>query len=426
MKTETRLGAWGSGRAATWLLLAFCLGPVRGGVDLGLPEKSPAALGLSAARLERVPAMLLREIDARHYAGAVWLVARDGAVASHGAIGWSDVAAHAVMTEDTMFRVFSMTKIVTTVTVLTLVEEGRLNLDDPVERYVPALAHRQVLTGGTAEAPQFEPANGPITIRQLLTHTSGLTYDIFAAEPLKTIWAKSEMWHSQSLKEFVSKVAALPLAHQPGARWTYGVNMDVLGAVVEAVTGQDLETAMHERIFRPLHMTHTTFREDDYVRSHLATIHHRTPAGTLEKDEGMTGLGTLAFPSGGGGLFSTLHDYARFGQMLVNGGELDGARVLGRLTGQMMATNQIAHLGPGDPWRPAAFGFGVRVRPADEHAAKAIGSPGEFGWDGLATTSVSMNPRERMLLLVLLQHAPWNEDGIFEKFEDTVYQAVEK
>lgn len=426
MKTRASFCARGPGRAAAILVLALCLGTVRAGVDLGLPEKSPAALGLSATRLERVPAMLQREIDARHYAGAVWLIARDGAVASHGAIGWSDVATHTPMTEHTVFRIFSMTKIVTTVTVLTLVEEGRINLDDPVERYLPELAKRQVLTGGTADAPQLEAATGPITIRQLLTHTSGLTYDVFAAEPLKTIWVRAELWHSQSLKEFVRKVAALPLAHQPGARWTYGVNMDVLGAVVEAVTGQDLETAMRQRLFQPLHMTHTTFREDDYVRSHLATIHHRTPAGVLEKDNSMTDLGTLAFPSGGGGLFSTLHDYARFGQMLVNGGELGGVRVLGRLTVQMMTTNQIAHLGSGDRWTPVAFGFGVRIRPADEHAAKAIGSTGEFGWDGLATTYVSMNPKERMLIMVLLQHAPWDEDGIFERFENTAYQAVEK
>jgi CubicO group peptidase (beta-lactamase class C family) len=413
-------------KITAWSLLVLGAGAAQAGTNLGLPEKSPAAVGFSAARLERVPAMLHREIDAQHYAGAVWLVARDGAVAAHGAVGWSDVATHTAISEDTVFRIFSMTKIVTTVTVLTLVEEGRINLDDPVELYLPELAKRQVLVGGTAEAPQLEPAAGPITIRQLLTHTSGLTYDIFAAEPLRTIWLKSEMWRSRSLQEFVGKVAALPLAHQPGARWTYGVNMDILGAVIEKVTGQDLETAMRERIFQPLGMTSTTFRPGPDMLSRLATIHHRTAAGGLEKDDGLTGLGTLGFLSGGGGLFSTLHDYARFGQMLLNGGELDGVRVLGRLTVQLMATNQIAYLPAGDIWTPPAFGFGVRVRPEDPHRAKAIGSPGEFGWDGLATTYVSMNPKERMLIIVLLQHAPWDEGGIFEKFENTVYQAVER
>jgi CubicO group peptidase (beta-lactamase class C family) len=413
-------------RIAGLLLLGLAARQVQAVPDLGLPEKTPAALGFSASRLERVPQMLRREIDARHYAGAVWLVARNGAVASHGAVGWSDAASRTPMTEDAEFRIFSMTKIVTTVTVLTLVEEGRINLEDPVERYLPELAKRQVLTGGTAEAPQLEPANGPITIRQLLTHTSGLTYDLFAPEPLRSIWQKADMWRARSLQEFVAKVATLPLAHQPGARWTYGVNMDILGAVIEKVTGQDLETAMRERIFQPLRMTRTTFRLDDAVAAHLATIHHRTAAGGLEKDDGLTKLGTLDFASGGGGLFSTMHDYSRFGQMLVNGGELDGARVLGRMTVQMMATNQIGQMAGTDKWTPAGFGFGVRVRPADEHLARALGSTGDFGWDGIATTYVSMNPKERMLILVFLQHSPWDEDGIFEKFENTAYQALER
>jgi len=411
---------------AVLLLLGLGAGLAQAGPDPGLPEKSPAALGFSPSRLERVPQMLRREIEAQHYAGAVWLVARDGAVASHGAVGWSDVATRAPMTEDAEFRVFSMTKIVTTVAVLTLVEEGRVNLDDPVERYLPELAKRQVLVGGTAEAPQLEPANGPISIRQLLTHTSGLTYDLFASEPLRSIWQKADLWRAHSLQEFVAKVATLPLAHQPGARWTYGVNMDILGAVVERVTGQDLETAMRERIFQPLRMTHTTFRLEAAVAAHLATIHHRTPGGGLEKDDGLTKLGTIEFPSGGGGLFSTMHDYARFGQMLVNGGELDGVRVLGRLTVQMMTTDQIGQLASADKWTPSGFGLGVRVRPADRYAARALGSPGDFGWDGIATTYVSMSPRERMLILVLLQHSPWDEDGIFEKFENTAYQALEK
>jgi CubicO group peptidase (beta-lactamase class C family) len=319
-----------------------------------------------------------------------------------------------------------MTKVVTTVTVLTLLEEGRLNLDDPVERYLPELANRQVLVGGTADTPQLVPASGPITIRELLTHTSGLTYDIFAAEPLKTIWTRADLSHSKTLREFVGKLAKLPLAHQPGARWTYGVNMDVLGAVVEVVTGKDFETAMRERVLQPLGMTHTTFRPDDKALAQLATIEHRTTDGKLEKDDYWTSLGTVEFPSGGSGLFSTLHDYARFGQMLLNGGELDGVRVLGRKTVEMMSTDEIARVKPGSIWTPPEFGFGVRVRPEDARTAGALGSPGEFGWDGAATTFVSMDPKEHVLLLLLMQHVPWNEGGIFEKFEDTAYQALGK
>ena len=394
--------------------------------DLGLPEKSPAALGFSAARLERIPGLLQREITAQHYAGAVWLVARDGAIVSHGALGWGDAPGQVAMTEDAVFKIFSMTKIVTTVTALTLLEEGKINLDDPVEKYLPELAKRQVLVGGTPEAPQLEPAKGPITIRHLLTQTSGIPYDIFATGTLRTLWSNAGLWQSRTLKEFVTKVAALPLAHQPGTRWTYGVNTDLLGAVIEVVTGQDLETAMRERVLAPLGMTHTTFRPDPALLARLAKIHHRTAAGPLAADESTNQVGNTAFPSGGGGLYSTLHDYARFGQMLLNGGQLGGVRILGRKTVEMMTSNQVMHLDMNRPGVPAGFGFGVKVRPVDAHAAGSLGATGEFGWNGLATTYVSMNPQDHVLLLMLMQHAPWNEDAIFDKFANTAYQALEK
>ena len=413
-------------RCTLLLLLAFLMLALAGrSADLGLPEKSPAAEGFSAARLDRIPAMLQREIDAQHYAGAAWLVARDGAVVAHGAAGWRDVTTHVAMTEDSEFRIFSMTKLITTVTALTLLEEGRINLEDPVERYLPELANRQVLVGGTAESPQLEPAKGPITIRHLLTQTSGIPYDIFAAGTLRTIWTAAGLWESHSLKEFVGKVAKLPLAHQPGARWTYGVNTDILGAVIEVVTGQDLQAAMQARVLGPLGMKQTTFRPDAALLARLAMIHHRTPAGTLELDQYWGQVGEPNFLSGGGGLFSNLHDYVRFAQMLLNGGELDGVRILGRKTVELMTSNQIAHLDTTLAWTPPAFGFGVRIRPSQNQAG-ALGSIGEFGWDGACTTYVSIDPKERMVLLVLLQHAPYNEGGIFQRYSNTVYQALEK
>jgi len=391
----------------------------------GLPLQENAAddLGLSAQRLEQVPALLKREIDAKRYAGVVWLVARDGAIASHGALGLADVASAKPMTEDTVFRIFSMSKIVTTVTLLTLVEEGRLLLDDPVERYLPELANRQVLVGGTADAPQLEPAKGSITIRHLLTHTSGLPYDLFAEGTAQEIWTRAEIWAAPTLKDFVRRVASLPLVHQPGEKWTYGVNTDILGAVIEAVTGQDLETAMRERVLKPLRMTETTFRPDAALSARVATIHHRTPNG-LERDDAAMQFGTLAFPSGGGGLFSTLHDYTRFAQMLLNRGELDDVRVLGRKTVEMMTSDQTSHIPPGIVWAPPSFGLGVRIR--QNGPAASFGTVGMFGWDGYATTYVSMDPKEGLLLIALFQHVPFNEDSIFEKFTNVVYQTLEE
>ena len=403
-------------------LLGFCVLPAH--AETGLPEKAPDELGFSALRLARLPAFLHREIDAQHYAGVVWLVAREGGVVSHGAIGLRDVAAKQPMTEDTVFRIYSMSKIVTTVTALTLIEEGRLNLDDPVSRYLPEFAHAQVLVGGTANTPQLAPVERPITIRHLLTQTSGLPYEFFAGEPLKSLWVRAGIWHAPTLKEFVARAAQCPLAHQPGARWTYGISTDILGAVIEAVTGQDLETAMRERVFAPLGMNSTTFHPDAALQSRLATIYRRAPAGGLEPDRTWSVLSPLPFPSGGGGLFSTLHDYARFGQMLLNGGELDGQRVLGRKTVETMSSNQIAYLGRGDQWTPEGFGFGVRVRQADSARESALGSPGEFGWEGICTTYVSIDPKEHVLLVALLQHVPYDEDHIFEKFATTAYQAL--
>jgi CubicO group peptidase (beta-lactamase class C family) len=262
-------------------------------------------------------------------------------------------------------------------------------------------------------------------MRQLLTQTSGLPYDLFAKGTLREIWLRANLWQSGSLSEFVNKVAALPLAHQPGAHWTYGVNTDILGAVIQVIAGRDLETVMRERVLAPLGMVHTSFRPDAATLARLAAIHHRTADGRITTDQaGRQGV-VLQFPSGGGGLFSNLHDYARFAQMLLNGGELNGTRILGRKTVELMTTNAIVQLPPPlSPTAPWAFGFGVRIRTNLDPRLRTLGSPGEFGWEGLATTYVSMDPQEQVLLLLLIQHAPQNEDSIVERFSTSAYQAL--
>jgi CubicO group peptidase (beta-lactamase class C family) len=329
------------------------------------------------------------------------------------------------MTEESEIHIFSMSKLVTTVTALTLVEENRLSLADPVEKFFPELANRQVLVGGTAEAPQLEPAKRSITIRDLLTQTSGLTYDLFARGPLGVLWQRADLDSSPDLTEFVRRLATLPLAHQPGTHWTYGVNTDLLGAIIERVYGQDLETAMRERVLGPLGMTHTTFRPNAGQAAQLAVIYHRTPAGGLEPDAQYNTRAARSYASGGGGLVSTLHDYTRFAQMLLAGGTLDGTRILGRKTVEMMSTDQIGSVVPlPGGFGPRAFGFGVRVRLPNDPDMMALGSVGAFGWDGAATTFVTIDPKERLVAIALLQHRPWNESGIFEKFQNAVYQAL--
>ena len=399
---------------------------------LGLPGESPAALGFAPKGLDRVEKFIRGEIDAKHYAGAVWLVARDGKIAAHGASGLRDVEGNLPMTEDTIFRIFSMTKPVTVVAAMTLIEEGRLTLDDPVARYLPALAKPQVFVGGTAEAPQLVAADRPITIRHLLTHTSGYPYDVFAPQPLKTIWDRAGLGESATYDAFVAKVAQLPLLHQPGKRWTYGINVDLLAAVVIKITGQPLGEVMRTRIFAPLRMNDTAFRVPTAELPRLAKAYRRNDVGgfTVENpvrrlvhDRG--GVRSGMFDEGGGGLFSTVGDYARFAQMLLNGGELDGVRVLGRKSVELMSRNHVTHLPPtDDPWTPAGFGFGVSVQFESAFTAGGLGSPGHYGWQGYATTYFTVDPRERMIALLLVQHQPYNENGLFERFANTVYGAL--
>lgn len=394
---------------------------------LGLPAAPSAeAVGFSSARLARVTAYMQGAVAAGEYAGATWLVARDGQLVTHGAVGWSDVAAHAAMTEDTAFAIASMTKIVTTVTVLSLLEEGRFNLDDPVALWLPALANMQVLTGGTAAEPGLVPTARPITIRHLLTHTSGLTYGFFEPEPLHTLYRHDELNTAQSFDEFIATLRTFPLKFQPGDGWTYGLSMDVLGAFVEKLTGRPLEQVMRERIFLPLGMTRTGFRPPEGTP--LAKLHRRDESGKLVAIPSFIAPARGTFVEAGGGLYSTLHDYAHFAQMLLNGGELDGARILGRKTVELMRSNHVEYLNPRpqNRWVPPGFGFGVRVRRDRADEFESLGSPGQFGWEGILTSYVSIDPRERMFLLLMLQHQPYDEGGVFEKFANTVYQALEK
>lgn len=397
------------------------------GSPLGLPAARPEAVGFSSERLARVEQYLRGEVGAGRYAGAAWLAARDGKVVTHGALGQRDLGQRLPFTEETPVRIYSMTKVITCVVVLALFEEGRFNLNDPIGKYLPELAKMKVMTGGAAEAPELVAAKRAISIRHLLTHTSGLGYDLLGAnKELREIYLRANLWRGPAnLQEFAAKVGQLPLHHHPGDSWTYGINMDVLGAFVERITGKSFEDVLRERIFGPLGMTATTFRPSAAQLAALAKVYRRGKTGGLEPEK-MFGLdfNETAIPTGGAGLISTLHDYARFAQMLLNGGELDGARVLGRKTVELMASNQIAALTPRPAGAPAGFGFGVQVGVASADTAAGLYSPGQFGWGGAAGTHVIIDPRERLFALLLLQHSPGSEDGIQQKFCNTVYQAL--
>lgn len=377
-------------------------------------------------------ARLREAVDAGKYSGYVVLLARDGQIADWRAHGWQDVAARTPLQKDAIVRIFSMSKIVTSVAVLQLLEEGRLKLDDPAEKYLPALANRMVVTGGTPNAPVLVPAQRPFTLRDLLTHTAGYYYDeAWSADALPMeLMQREKIWEAASLDEFVTRVAKLPLHEQPGTRYRYGISTDLLGAVIEKVSGQRLDAFFRERVFEPLGMEDTDFWVPADKQSRLATIYQRDESGKLVPSAWANANSVGAnggLLSGGGGLYSTAADYARFAQMLLNGGELEGRRILGRKTVELMTQDHLRHLADPHPFGARSMGFGLGVRVLTELGeSPTLGSPGAFGWDGAATTNVQIDPHERTVAILLLQHVPFNQDDIIATFTNTYYSALEE
>ena len=380
-------------------------------------------------RLEKMHAMVKQYIDEGKHAGAVTLVARNGKIADVATFGYRDLEAKTPMTPDTIFRIYSMSKNITSVAALMLLEEARFTLDDPVTDYIPELRNLKIVNVG--EQGDFVRPKRLITIRHLLTHTAGFTYDFSAPDQLKTHWAKADIWNENvDFKEFIRRISFVPLAHQPGERHTYGVNTDVLGYLVQVVSGKPLEQFMQERIFGPLKMVDTGFDVPPEKMNRLAKLYENGPDKAL-RPVAKPPYGTYAevgkgFASGGGGLFSTANDYFRFGQMLLNGGTLDGKRILSRKTVELMTMNQLVFLErPAlDPRGADGFGFGGSVR-LDVAKGGVLGSVGQFGWSGAATTTFIMDPKEQMIAIFMAQHLPFNQHGIFAKFSTLVYASLE-
>jgi CubicO group peptidase (beta-lactamase class C family) len=386
-----------------------------------LPTADPVTLGFSPDRLEKMHDNLRRIVDEGRASGYVTLLARDGRILDWRAHGWRDIEARAPMERDTIMRIHSMTKLVTATAVLALVEDGKLQLDDRVEQYLPELKDRQVMVGGSAENPSLVKAESAVTIRQLLCHTSGYIYDFGGKTPLERLYEKAKIWEASSLSDFVTRVAALPLSHQPGEEFRYGISIDILGAVVEKVSQQRFERFIEERITAPLRMTDTSFDVPPHKRTRLAKIYKKGEGGRLV--EVPDAAGTLA--SGGGGLFSTTADYARFAQMLLNGGRLDGARILSRKTVELMTQNQLSGLKtPHHAYNESrGFGLGPEVM-IDLSRSPTLGSLGQFGWYGVATTYCQIDPKERLVALAFFQHRPMNEPGVFNLFANGYYSAL--
>jgi len=397
---------------------------------------TPASVGISTERLNRLHAGMQGFVDRKEAGGIVTLIARDGKVVDVTAVGFQDVAGKTPMRTDTLFRIASMTKPVTSVAVMMLYEEGKLLLTDPVSKFIPAFKSSRVLEGA-AEAPVA--ARRGINLRDLLTHRSGITYGFINGGPVGGGYRKNGVTDGltvtdMTLAEAIDKLAAEPLIAQPGAAWNYSLATDVLGRVVEVASGMPFQVFMRERIFKPLRMADTDFVVPEAKWSRLATVYSPDGAGGIRPMTDPESFGnTVMSPnasykegktyfSGGAGLVSTVRDYARFGQMLLNGGALDGARLLGPKTIELMTASHTADLpGSGLLGGGAQFGLGFRVV-TDVGATQTLGSNGIYGWSGIYGTNFWVDPKERLVAIVMVQRYPGSQ--VAAAFTPLVYQAL--
>ncbi len=393
-----------------------------------LPTASPETAGFEPERLTVLHATVKRFVGEGQHAGIITLLARDGKIVDFQTYGYRDVERQLPMERDTICRVYSMSKMITSVATLVLVEEGRLNLDDPVAKYLPELKDMTVWKGGTAHVPQLEPLKRPITIKHLMTHTSGLFYDFSTTNAeLAKMWRDANLWSGPGLTNFITKLAQVPLMHQPGDAYTYGINQDVLGAVIERVSGQTFGAFLEERIFRPLGMNDTGFDVPPEKMNRLAKTYKHGTDGKFVEDQPIVETWPEAgrgIEAGGAGIFSTAGDFARFAQMLCNGGSLEGHRLLGRKTVELMTANHLVTL-PNNQvaTRQKGFGLGVEVT-TDLGQLSMPSSIGQFGWYGAATTYCQVDPKERVVAIAFAQHFPFNEHNFFAAFQTGYYQAL--
>lgn len=399
-----------------------------------LPEAEPAAAGFSAPRLERLHAFLRESTGADGYLGGVTLVARGGKLVDWHAYGHRDLARTQPMQRNDIFRIYSMTKTITSVAVLMLMEEGRLGLEDPVSRYLPELASLQVVDGGTADAPLLRAPKTPVTLRMLLTHTAGFAAGLPGDDVAGALRERVDTRSATDLRGLVERLARAPLAADPGTRFGYeGANTDVLARVVEVVSGESFDRFLQTRIFDPLRLVDTGFRVPQAQRERVVDITVMGPDGELVLDEGVSarrpGEPLTPYPSGAGGLYSTAADYARFAQMLLDGGTLDGASILGRKTVELMLRNHLTMLDPPVTQFSVSEGFGLGGYVVLDPAARGVpGSAGQFGWTGAASTAYWIDPQERLVAILLLQHLPNSRPDdlprISRRFQALVPQAL--
>lgn len=394
-----------------------------------LPSSTPAELGFSPDRIQRLLDVLQDEINRQRLPGCVALIARHGKLALFESLGFQQADTQMPMANDSIFRIYSMTKPIVSVALMMLYEQGKVLLGDPVAKYLPEFAHQKVLE--TVDGVDtFHPVRRAATVQDLLRHTAGLTYEFLGADSVHKQYAQARMGtRDRSNAEFMPALAALPLVAQPGSVWEYSRATDVVGRLVEAISGQTLGAYLKEKIFDPLRMTQTAFSVAPQLHSKIAEPFAKDPDGAPQMR--VLDIRTpVAFESGGGGLASTAMDYARFMQFMLNGGELGGVRLLGPRTVDFMTAD---HLGP-IPINPGGsstlmspgygFGLGFAVRTATG-LASVPGSVGMYYWGGLAGTTFFIDPKEDFFATLMIQ-APNQREYYRHLFRDMVYAALVK
>ena len=407
--------------------LAQSAAPDDAGTDAGLPVASPGTVGMSADVLGRIAPAMQAYVDDGRLAAVMTMVARRGQVVHWEAVGTRDTASGDPLERDDIFRIYSMTKPVTSVATMILVEEGKVALDDPLSRFVPEFADVKVLAGGERVA-----ADGPITVEHLLTHTSGLSYGFFGDSAVDALYVEANpLAAAEGLEDFARRVAELPLIADPGTRWTYSVSTDILGRIVEVASGQPFEAFVKERILDPLEMDDTAFWVAEEKRGRFMANYAKADDELVIADSPTEGEYTSPpnFPSGGGGLTSTASDYIRFAQMLLEGGSLGDVRILGAETVARMRENRLpdalvpielgTFLSPG-----YGFGLGFAVM-MDADASPEPDHNGVYRWAGAANTFFWIDPEAELVGMVWTQFMPFAAYDLEREFQTLVYGAIE-
>lgn len=400
-------------------LLCLCIlscGTTKIAPEYGLPLVEPAKADVSTEKLDEIRTVLQGYVDKGNLPGFLTVIAKNGKIVHFEPIGLRDVENEKPVEPDTIFRIYSMSKPITSVAVMILFDDGKLKLDDPVEKYIPAFKDMKVYN---KEQTETHDAKSKMTIKHLLTHTSGLTYG-WGNKPVDKRYGELKVFRKGStLAQMAEKLGDIPLVHEPGARWTYGVSTDVLGYIVEVVSEMPFETFMQERIFKPLAMRDTAFSVPKENVGRFAALYRPTEEGKLRlaRNAPLANDDLSFFPSGGGGLVSTAADYLRFCQMLLNGGELYGVRILKPETVELMRYPHHQYRENG------AFGLGFHVvtRKNDGEAKRSTGA---YSWSGAAATTFWIDP-DKELVAILMTQLLNNRYPIHGEFRTLTYQALE-